>query len=195
MLNLSNNRMSSDKEIIDRALSGDQRAYSDLVNKYRDLIFNLIYRMIGNREEAEDLVQEVFIKAFTALSTFNEQYAFSTWLYKIAVNHCIDALRKKKLRTLPLDKPISFKDKELKREYPDLSPGPEGKLLSEERAEIVQKAIHSLPEKYRTVILLRHTEEKSYEEISAILNIPLGTVKARLFRARELLKKKLKRLL
>lgn len=187
--------MSSDKEIIDRALSGDQRAYSDLVNKYRDLIFNLIYRMIGNREEAEDLVQEIFIKAFSALPTFNEQYAFSTWLYKIAVNHCIDTLRKKKLPTLPLDKPISFKDKELRREYPDLSPSPEGKLISKERTEIIQKAIHSLPEKYRSVILLRHTEEKSYEEISTILNIPIGTVKARLFRARELLKKKLKGLL
>lgn len=182
----------SDKEIIKEALAGDQKAYAKLLEKYRGPIFGLIYRMIGNREESEDLVQETFIKAFDALITFNEEYAFSTWLYKIAINNCIDFLRKKKLRTFSLNRPITTKEGSLTREFPDRSLTPEGRFLTEERRNIIQEAINSLPEKYRTVIVLRHNQEKSYEEISAILNIPMGTVKARIFRARELLKKKLR---
>jgi RNA polymerase sigma-70 factor (ECF subfamily) len=180
------------KTLIKKAIEGDERAYKRLLENYRGAIFNLLYKMVRNREETEDLVQEAFIKAFNALSTFNEEYAFSTWLYKIAVNNCIDHIRKKKLKTYSIDKPVPSKDGELGREFPDTSMSPDREILSEEKSNIIENAIEDLPENYKTVIVMRHKEERSYEEIAEILNIPLGTVKARIFRAREMLKKKLK---
>ena len=185
----------SKKEIhrtIQKALHGDESAYEILVNRYKHGIHNMIYQMIKNREEAEDLVQETFIKAFNSLNSYNDDYAFSTWLYKIAFNHCIDAIRKKKLKTLPLDKPIQLRDGEVQQEIHDDSHSPEKDLLFSEKKRRIQKSIASLPERYRTAIILRHQEERTYEEISEILNIPIGTVKARIFRAREMLKKKLR---
>jgi RNA polymerase sigma-70 factor (ECF subfamily) len=149
--------------------------------------------MIKNKEETEDLVQETFIKAFHSLDTYNDQFAFSTWLYKIAFNNCIDAIRKKKLKTYSLDKPIVLREGEVQQEIKDESTSPEGDFLFVERKKMIQKSINSLPERYRVVIILRHQEDRSYEEISEILHIPLGTVKARIFRAREMLKKKLQK--
>lgn len=178
-------------KIIRRALSGDQSAYEALLKRYKGGIHNMIYQMVKNREEAEDLVQETFIKAFHALESYNDNYAFSTWLYKIAFNHCIDAIRKKKLKTLPLDKPIQLRDGEVRHEIHDDTHSPEGNYLFSEKKKRIQESIQSLPKRYREAIILRHQEERSYEEISEILNIPLGTVKARIFRAREMLKKKL----
>jgi len=182
----------TDSELIKRALGGDQHAYAAILDRYRGPISTLIFRMVKNREETEDLVQEAFIKAFNSLASFNEQYAFSTWLYKIAVNNCIDHFRKKRLRVFSIDKPIESKDGELQRELPDTTSAADRHLLNEEKTTLIQDAIDSLPEKYRMSIILRHTEEKSYEEIAEIMQIPLGTVKARIFRAREMLKKKLK---
>ena len=178
--------------IIQKALHGDETAYEALLHRYQNGIFNMVYQMIKNREEAEDLVQETFIKAFHSLSSYNDDYAFSTWLYKIAFNHCIDAIRKKKLKTLPLDKPIQLHDGEVQQEIHDDTHSPEKTLLFTEKKKRIQKSIDSLPERYRIAIVLRHQEERSYEEISEILDIPIGTVKARIFRAREMLKKKLK---
>jgi RNA polymerase sigma-70 factor (ECF subfamily) len=132
------------------------------------------------------------MKAFGSLASFNEEFAFSTWLYKIAINNTIDHLRKKKLRTYSLDKPIQSKEGELKREYPDLQSATDHDLLSTEKSALIARAIEELPEKYREVILLRHSDELSYEEIAVITKVPLGTVKARIFRAREMLKRKLK---
>ena len=182
----------AESNVIRRALAGDQKAYEEILNRYRPGIFNLVLRMVRNREEAEDIVQETFIKAFNALSTFSEEYALSTWLYKIALNNCIDHFRKKKLQTLSLDKPLEGKDSDLKRELPDRGLTPEGAVLRSERHQLVREAIEKLPEHYRRVIVMRHQEERSYEEIAQILGVPLGTVKARIFRARELLKKMLK---
>ncbi|RMF58082.1 MAG: sigma-70 family RNA polymerase sigma factor [Calditrichaeota bacterium] len=179
-------------DLIKKAIKGDETAYKRLLENYRGAIYNLLFKMVRNREETEDLVQEAFIKAFAALPSFNEEYAFSTWLYKIAINNCIDHLRKKKLKTYSINKPLQSKDGELGREFPDTSMSPDKKILSEERTNIIEAAISELPENYKIAIVLRHTEEKSYEEIAEILNIPLGTVKARIFRAREMLKKKLK---
>ncbi|MDZ7333066.1 MAG: sigma-70 family RNA polymerase sigma factor [candidate division KSB1 bacterium] len=181
-----------DIELIRRALAGDQQGYREILKRYRAPLYNVLFRMVHNKMEAEDLVQEAFIKAFGALSTFNDEYAFSTWLFKIAINNCIDHLRKKRLKTFSLDKPIDAKDGEIRRELPDVTYQPENTLLSKEKTRLIEQAIQNLPEKYRVSIILRHTEEKSYEEISQILNIPLGTVKARIFRAREMLKKQLK---
>ena len=186
------NLKSVNSELIKKAIEGDESAYKNLLENYRGAIYNLIYKMVRNKEETEDLVQEAFMKAFKALPSFNEEYAFSTWLYKIAVNNCIDHMRKKKLQTYSINKPVQSKDGELDREFPDTSMSSDKSILSEERAGIIETAIDELPENYKTAIILRHSEEKSYEEISQILNIPLGTVKARIFRAREMLKKKLK---
>lgn len=183
---------SNTAELIQKALENDQQAYSEIVNRFRAQIFNFVLGMVRNRAEAEDLTQESFIKAFRALDTFNSEYAFSTWLYKIAANNCIDHFRKKKLVTYSLDAPIAAKDGDIKRDFPDKAQGPEGGLISQERSLQINKAIDSLPEKYRIAILLRHKHDKSYEEISEQLEIPLGTVKVRIFRAREMLKLKLR---
>lgn len=181
--------------IIKRALDGDQKAYAEILDRYKGPIYGLVLRMVRSKEEAEDLVQEAFIKAFNALPTFNEEYAFSTWLYKIAINNCIDYFRKKRLSTFPLDKPIQSKDGEIKREFSDSSSSPEHRMLSTEKTNSINHAINSLPEKYRRVIVLRHKEDRSYEEIAVLLDVPLGTVKARIFRAREMLKRKLRNIL
>jgi RNA polymerase sigma-70 factor (ECF subfamily) len=181
-----------DSAIIADALAGDDRAYQKLMNKYHDAIFNFIYRMVRDREQVEDLTQEAFIKAFSSLKTFNEEFAFSTWLYKIATNNSIDYIRKKRLQMFSIDKPIESKDSDFTFELPDDSYEPDREMISDQRAAMLHKAIEVLPEKYRTVIRLRHVEEKSYEEIARQLRLPIGTVKAHIFRARELLYKQLR---
>ncbi len=180
------------KQLVSDARAGDEKAYEKLLNRYNHGIYNMIYQMVKNRDETEDLVQETFIKAFNSLDSYNEQYAFSTWLYKIAFNNCIDSLRKRKLKTMSIDTPVRLNESEVQMEIKDDSESPEQNYIYNEKKKQIQDCIQSLPEKYRKTILLRHRDEKSYEEISTILNIPLGTVKARIFRAREMLKKKLK---
>jgi RNA polymerase sigma-70 factor (ECF subfamily) len=143
--------------------------------------------MVRGSEEIEDLVQECFIKAFSALKSYSADYAFSTWLYKIATNHTIDFLRKKRLSTLSIDRPISTKDGEVEYELPDLTYRPDRHIVEDQRKELIQDAIDTLPPKYHRVIVMRHQQEKSYEEIAAELDLPLGTVKAHIFRARALL--------
>ncbi|RMH81582.1 MAG: sigma-70 family RNA polymerase sigma factor [Calditrichaeota bacterium] len=185
-------RRLEDRRLIQAARAGDQKAFEGLLTKYRSLVYHVMFKMVRNPQEAEDLTQEAFIKAFHALASFNEEFAFSTWLMKIATNNCIDFLRKKKLRTFSIDEPIQYKDEQLHMELPDHDPTPERQLLNEERSRLIDEAIASLPPRYRHVIVLRHKEEKSYEEIAEILKLPLGTVKARIFRAREMLNKKIK---
>ena len=181
-----------DFAIIGRAINGDERAYKDLMTRYQSQIFSLMYRMVHSSTEAEDLVQEAFMKAFTSLRSFNYEYAFSTWLYKIATNNCIDHLRKKKLHAFSIDTPISYKDSTYTIEIPDLTYYPDKDIMRNERNALIKTAIEELPEKYKRVIFLRHSEELSYEEISKMLKIPIGTVKARIFRAREMLNRFLK---
>jgi RNA polymerase sigma-70 factor (ECF subfamily) len=181
-----------DSVLIRRALEGDQRSFRRLRAKYHDAIFNLIARMIRNREEVDDLTQEAFIKAFGSLRSFNEEYAFSTWLYKIATNNCIDHIRKKKLHTFSIDKPIESKDSDYTYELPDSTYEPDREIIDSQRKRFLQEAIDSLPAKYRQVIILRHTEEKEYQEIAKLLRLPIGTVKAHIFRAREMLYKYLR---
>ena len=132
------------------------------------------------------------MKAFVSLSTYNPQYRFSTWLYKIAANSAIDYLRKKKRGTVSLNEPIKTEEDQIEVEVPDWSKNPEAEWVAKQKAMSIEEAIQSLPKQFREVIIYRHKEDKSYEEISEILKIPVGTVKARIFRARELLKKKLK---
>ncbi len=183
---------SEDSAIIAEALAGQDRAYQRLMDKYHDAIFNFIYRMVRDREQVEDLTQEAFIKAFASLKSFNEEYAFSTWLYKIATNNSIDYIRKKKLQMFSIDKPVESKDSDFTFELPDDSYEADRELISDQRSVMLNDAIDQLPEKYRLVIRLRHVEERSYEEIAKMLKLPIGTVKAHIFRARELLYKQLR---
>jgi RNA polymerase sigma-70 factor (ECF subfamily) len=131
-------------------------------------------------------------KAFDNIHSFNPTYAFSTWLYRIATNHTIDHLRKKKLRTMSLDEPIQTKDGEMRLEVADDSEHTDEGIQYKQRAKIIREAIDLLPPRYKEVIQMRHMEEKSYQEIAEMLDLPLGTVKAHIFRARELLYKHLK---
>ena len=188
--------MPSENELVlvKSSLGGDQKAYKALFETYRQAIFHIAIKIVRNPEEANDLVQETFIKAFGSLKSYDCHYRFSTWLYRIAANCSIDFLRKRKIDALSLDRPIETKDGEVQMEVPDYSYNPERDLREKERRFGIEEAIESLPEKYKEVIVLRHKEDKSYEEIASQLRVPVGTVKARIFRARELLKKKLKSL-
>jgi RNA polymerase sigma-70 factor (ECF subfamily) len=181
-----------DDVLVKKAKAGDEKAYKKLVDKYERALYFHILKMVKNREQVEDLVQEAFVKAFDNLNTYSTNYAFSTWLYRIATNNTIDYLRKKKLKTLSIDKPMKTRDGEMEMQLPDESAKTDRGIIKKQRKKIVQHAIDDLPEKYRKVIELRHMEEKSYKEISDILDKPLGTVKAHIFRARELLYKALK---
>lgn len=178
--------------LIEEALKGKQASYERLMKKYYQLIHNLVYRMISRKEDVEDLTQEAFIKAFNSLHNFDKQFAFSTWLFKIATNNAIDYLRKKKLATFSIDKDFESEDNDMKFEIPDNEYKPDRLLMDEQMKIVLDQAIESLPEKYRLVIVMRHKQEKEYEEIAQELKIPLGTVKAHIFRGRELLNKYLK---
>lgn len=182
-----------DMELIQRAVSGEQSAFKMLEKKYRGAITSLIRRMMHSHpNDVDDLVQETFIKAFQALANFNNEYAFSTWLYKIASNHCIDFLRKKRLKAFSIDQPIETKEGTVEYEIYDNSTAPDLELHNRERTKIIIDAINDLPEKYKIVIKMRHEEDLDYQEIADKLDIPLGTVKAHLFRARAILYKKLR---
>lgn len=164
-------------------------AYQELMGKYSGALTRHVQKMVRRQGEVDDLVQECFIKAFSALKSYSVDYAFSTWLYKIATNHTIDFLRKKKLQTMSIDRPIQTKDGEVEYELPDTSYRPDRHIVEDERKTIIQEAIDQLPGKYHRVIVMRHQQEKSYEEIAVELDLPLGTVKAHIFRARALLYK------
>lgn len=181
-----------DDKLVERAIGGDESAYKELVNKYERALYFHVKKMIKNEEQVNDLVQEAFVKAFDNLNSYSTNYAFSTWLYRIATNHTIDYLRKKKLQTLSIDEPVTTRDGEMQMQLEDESAGTDRNIIRKQRQKIVQHAIDDLPEKYRAVIEMRHMEEKSYQEIADVLDLPLGTVKAHIFRAREMLYKALK---
>ena len=181
-----------DDALVKEALGGNERSYKKLVEKYRRPLYYHIRKMVSDAEQIEDLVQETFVKAFDNLGSYNTNYAFSTWLYRIATNHTIDYLRKKKLQTLSIDEPMKTKEGEMEVQLPDPSASTDRGIIQKQRKKMVQQAIEDLPPKYRKVIRLRHMEEKSYQEISEVLDKPLGTVKAHIFRAREMLYKELK---
>lgn len=178
-------------ERIKQVLKGDQEAFGDIVELYKDRLFQLSYRMLGNRHEAEDIAQEAFVRAYINIHSFNLNRKFSTWIYRIATNLCIDRIRKKK--------PDYFLDAEVSGTegltmYSKIAAegkSPDKEVETMELQEIVQREILRLPDKYRTVIVLRYMDELSLNEISEILEIPLGTVKTRVHRGREALRKQL----
>ncbi|HEX5132079.1 MAG TPA: sigma-70 family RNA polymerase sigma factor [Candidatus Krumholzibacteria bacterium] len=177
-----------DIQLVARARSGDERAYRALLEKYERAVFSICLRMVRNRDEATDLAQESFIKVFASLDRYNSAYAFSSWLFKITSNLCIDYLRKRRIDTLPMDQPIDGEKGEIQRQYATADPTPEERLDRNQKMERLEAAITSLPEHYRIMLILRHQEDLSYEEIADHLSVPLGTVKARIHRAREMLK-------
>ncbi|MDM5214844.1 RNA polymerase sigma factor SigW [Peribacillus sp. RS7] len=182
------------KERINQVLKGDHNAFGEIVEIYKDKVFQICFRMLGNRQEAEDLAQEAFVRAFVNIRSFNIQMKFSTWLYRIATNLCIDRLRKKK--------PDYYLDAEVAgteglNMYSQIASDmakPEEEVESLELQETIQVEIMKLPEKYRSVIVLKYIEELSLKEISEILDLPVGTVKTRIHRGREALRKQLRHL-
>ncbi|GAA0500519.1 RNA polymerase sigma factor SigW [Salinibacillus aidingensis] len=180
------------KQKIRQVKKGDQSAFEDIVNFYQNKVIQICYRMLGNLHEAEDIAQEAFVRAYTNIHSFDEKRKFSTWLYRIATNLSIDRIRKKK--------PDYYLDAEVKGTegltmYSQLSmdePLPEEKVESMELNDYIQKQILSLPEKYRSVISLRYVDDLSLQEISEALEMPMGTVKTRIHRGREALRKKLR---
>ena len=189
-----NSEEKTDYELIDEAIDGNEASYGIIMERYKNSLHGIIYRMVRNQEETQDLVQEAFIKAYKALRTFNKQYSFSTWLFKIASNNCIDHLRKKRLSTISIDAPIETMDGSITQDIPDSTYNPEKDIIRNEVINTIHHTIDQLPKKYREVINLRHKQDRSYEEIAKELDLPIGTVKARIFRAREILKKSLREL-
>ena len=180
------------KKRIKQVLKGDQSAYGEIVEIYKDKVFQLCYRILGNRHEAEDMAQEAFIRAYVNISSFNIDLKFSTWLYRIATNLCIDRIRKKK-PDYYLDAEVSGTDGlTMYSQVASDTILPEDEVESIELQETIQREITKLPEKYRSVIVLKYIEELSLNEISEILDIPLGTVKTRIHRGREALRHQLR---
>lgn len=180
-----------DLQLIARAERGDETAFRALLNKYERPVFHICLRMVRNREEAEDLAQEAFMKTFSMLERYNPAFAFSNWLFKITSNLCIDWMRKRRIATLPMDEPVKSTQGEYERQYKSPTDDPERVLMKGQKMDMLSEAIDDLPPHYRIMILLRHHEDLSYEEIAETLEVPLGTVKARIHRAREMLKNRL----
>jgi RNA polymerase sigma-70 factor (ECF subfamily) len=183
--------IAEESSLVEACQSGDAAAFDSLVAKYASQVYNLAYRMVGDPEEAEDVAQLVFIRVFRSIGSFRGKASFTTWLYRVATNVCLDELKRRKRRPVPTEWP---QDGEAEPESPpDIGGDPEASVLRRERQELVQRAIQSLPETQRVVIILYDLQGLSYEEIAAALGATLGTVKSRLNRARLALKSKLAR--
>lgn len=178
-----------DLGLIERAKKGDESAFRVLLKKYERSVFTICLRMVRNREEAEDLAQEAFVKVFSMLERYNPTYAFSSWLFKITSNLCIDSLRKRRIEGVPMDEPVQGDKGVYVRQYESGGDDPEMATIKKERAGYLMRAIDDLPPHYKLMVILRHQEGLSYEEIAATVGVPLGTVKARIHRARQMLRK------
>jgi RNA polymerase sigma factor (sigma-70 family) len=182
-----------DLVLVERAVEGDQKAYAELMGRYRDAIFFMLLKMVNNKSDAEDLTIEAFGKAFKNIAQYSPNFAFSTWLFKIASNNCIDYLRKKRNNFVSIDGGNSEdKENEPTVHLKDDMPDPEEHLIKDQKASLMRTVVTKLKPRYRTLIELRYFKEYSYEEIAEELDLPIGTVKAQLFRARELLFQTLK---
>lgn len=178
------------ERLVDRAREGDRRAFEQLVEEYKDKIYNYVARMLNDRDQAEDVAQETFIRAYTSLPNFRGASSFQTWLYRIASNLAIDTMRRRSYREgeFSLDEPLSTREGEVQRQVEAEGPGPEDTIQNEELREQIEEAIAELPPKLRTVIVLYELQGLSYKEIASVVGAPLGTIKSRLFNAREQLK-------
>ena len=177
-----------DIELVERAKKGDQLAYGELLERYRDAIYFMLLKMVNSPVDAEDLTIEAFGKAFKNIDQYTPNFAFSTWLFKIATNNCIDFIRKKRANHISIDQTIDGEDSLapstlIQSDDPD----PESYMINQQKIKHMRKVVSRLKPRYRQLVELRYFKEYSYDEIAVELDIPIGTVKAQLFRARELL--------
>jgi RNA polymerase sigma-70 factor (ECF subfamily) len=180
-----------DRALVTRILEGERDGFTELVKRYEKRVVNYVYRITHRYEEAHDLAQEIFVKVFLALDRYDSKYQFSTWLFRIAQNSAIDALRKKSIVEVPIARPTEDEPSGKEREFADDGISPYRALKNKELSAAIEKAVRELPSDYRELIQLRHFAELSYEEIADMKKLPLGTVKNKLFRARNLLKEEL----
>ena len=190
---------SSDRDaaLVRAIQAGDMAAFDQMVVKHKDKLFNMVYWFLGDYQEANDCSQEIFIKVFKSIKKFRSESSFSTWLYRIAINTCKNRLKSSayrwKKKTVPLENPESSKDGNISYKIQNNSPSPANELEKKERLMMIQKAINELPQEQNRVIVLRDIQGLSYQEISDITGLNLGTVKSRLARARLELRNKLNR--
>jgi RNA polymerase sigma-70 factor (ECF subfamily) len=180
----------TDEELVATILAGRGAGYEVLVGRYQHRLVNYLFRLVRNLDEAHDLAQEVFLKVYQALDRFDPRYRFSTWIFRVAQNSAIDQIRRQKLRvTQPLRETIDGEEREW--EPASSGPSPYGEARNRERGRAIGRAIDELPPEYRELIEMRHFGELAYEEIATLKRLPLGTVKNKLFRARQMLKEQL----
>jgi len=183
----------TDEEIAALVAAGETHLYERLVRRYERPLLATLRRLLGSRETAEEIAQEAFVRAYLAIDRFDPSFRFSTWLFRIAVNAAIDQRRRRRLRLVSLDAPAGRDDDPdggppLSDRVAGTSPRPDAALLREDERRVLAAAVERLPEDYRTIVLLRHSAGLVYEEIAEVLDLPLGTVKNRLHRARRCLK-------
>jgi RNA polymerase sigma-70 factor (ECF subfamily) len=178
-----------DVQLVKRSIEkNDQAAYAELLDRYKESVFYLLLKMVNNKDDAEDLTLEAFGKAFKNIEQYTPNYAFSTWLFRIATNNCIDFIRKKRMVTLSLDKTFTSGDgDEMTMDVRSDTLDPEEHLIRKQKNVLMRSIVEKLKPRYRLLVEMRYFQEMSYEEIAEQLDLPLGTVKAQLFRAREFL--------
>jgi RNA polymerase sigma factor (sigma-70 family) len=172
--------------LVDQAKMGNEKAFASLMDRYKDSIYYMLLKMVNNASDAEDLTIEAFGKAFRNLESYAPKFAFSTWLFKIATNNCVDFIRKKQLSPTPFDHLQDNLETVTVNIQSDL-PDPEESLINHQKVAALKDVVNQLKPRYKSLIELRYYKEYSYEEISSELNLPIGTVKAQLFRAKTLL--------
>ena len=177
-----------DLELVQRAIDGDQSAYGELMDRYRESIYFMMLKMVKNTDDADDLTIEAFGKAFNRLKQYSPNYAFSTWLFKIASNNCIDFIRKKRIKVTSMDSGVKTEDGDtVYFDAKSNTKDPEEHIMHKQKVLMMRDVVSKLKPRYRILVEKRYFEELSYEEISEELGLPLGTVKAQLFRARDFL--------
>jgi RNA polymerase sigma-70 factor (ECF subfamily) len=179
----------TDEELVRTVLAGDRERFAELVQRYQGRLVNYLHRLVRDLDEAHDLAQEVFVRVYQALGRFDPQYRFSTWLFRVAQNAAIDVIRKRRFRLVPLTRPDDESVEGTRElELADGQPSARDRLETGEQERRIRAAIDALPWEYRELILLRHYGELAYDEIATLKSMPLGTVKNKLFRARQMLK-------
>lgn len=191
---IENNSINNDSYLINKCKKGDRHAFDKLIDKYQDKIFNFAYRITGNYEEASDVSQEAFIRAFNSIKTFRNEAAFSSWMYRIVKNIYIDRLHvAERLPYISLDETIESENGSIQREIKDVNAiSPENELIKNERERIIHDLLNELPPHQRIPLVLYHINNLTYEEIANITKLPIGTVKSRINRARSTMAEKIR---
>lgn len=186
-------RTVSDHQLIEKVRAGDEAAFAEIISRYKNPITNFLYRFLNDYEEAVDLAQETFVRVYFALDRYHTNYAFSTYIYRIASNLAISEIRKRKRRSVLSLTGLfqSNEDDATEFQPPDSRPLPDRDLVENEQSRVIAKAISTLPPKYRIPIILRDVEGRSYEEVAELMQLGLGTTKSRISRGRGLLREKL----